>query len=161
MNMPSGAPVSIGVISDTHGLLRPQAVDALRGCDWLIHAGDVGRQEILTRLGARWPVVAVRGNIDKGTWADPLPRTQTLQVGETWLHVVHDVHDLDLNPQAASIRVVVSGHSHRASIREENGVLFVNPGSAGPRRFKLPVSVARLEIDARGGVAARLIELVV
>ena len=152
-------PASIGVISDTHGLLRPEAVEALRGASWLIHAGDVGKESVLTHLAAIAPVVAIRGNVDRGAWAERLPLAETLQVGDALLHVIHDVNDLDLLPQAASVRVVISGHSHRPSSREENGVLYLNPGSAGPRRFKLPVSVARLEINQAGGVAARLVEL--
>ena len=119
----------------------------------------MGNTSVLTQLAAVAPVVAIRGNIDRGGWAERLPLTETLQVGGALLHIIHDVNDLDLDPRAASIRVVVSGHSHQPSIHEENGVLYLNPGSAGPRRFKLPVSVARLEIDRAGGVAARLIEL--
>ena len=152
-------PASIGVISDTHGLLRPEAVEALRGVDWLVHAGDVGKEAILAQLAAFAPVVAVRGNVDRGEWAQRLPLTETLQIGGTLLYVIHDVKELDLNPKTASLRVVISGHSHQASIREVNGVLYLNPGSAGPRRFKLPLSVARLEIDRAGEVVARLIEL--
>ncbi len=154
-----GLPASIGVISDTHGLLRPEAVDALGGVDWIIHAGDVGKEQILAQLGELGPVVAVRGNIDRGAWAEHLPLTDTIEVGSVLIHIVHDVHDLDLNPRAASIRMVISGHSHQPSVREDHGVLYLNPGSAGPRRFKLPVSVARVEIDAAGHVIARLIEL--
>ena len=153
------APASLGVLSDTHGLLRPAAGDALRGVDWLIHAGDVGRESVLAELAALAPVVAVRGNVDRGAWAETLPLTETLEAGGVLLHVLHDVKELDLNPRAASLRVVISGHSHRASVREEDGVLYLNPGSAGPRRFKLPLSVARLEIDGAGEVAVRLIEL--
>ena len=152
-------PASIGVISDTHGLLRPEAIDALRGADWIIHAGDVGKELILTQLAAVAPLTAIRGNVDRGAWAERLLPTETLQVGDTLLYVIHDVHDLDLHPGAASIRAVISGHSHQPSIREQGGVLYLNPGSAGPRRFKLPVSVARLEVDQAGGIAARLIEL--
>ena len=129
------SPLTVGVISDTHGLLRPVAVEALRGVDRLIHAGD------------------------RSEWAERLPLTETVQVIDTRLYVIHDVKELDLDPRAASIRAVISGHSHQASIREENGVLYLNPGSAGPRRFKLPLSVALLEIDGEGRVAARLIEL--
>ena len=162
VDVPRGSvdvPVSIGVISDTHGLLRPAAVDALRDVGWMIHAGDVGKESVLTQLANVAPVVAIRGNVDRGAWAERLPLAETLRVGGALLHVIHDVNDLDLNPQAASIRVVISGHSHQPSIREEDGVLYLNPGSAGPRRFKLPVSMARLEIDPAGGVTARLIEL--
>ncbi len=152
-------PTSVGVISDTHGLLRPEAVEALRGSAWIIHAGDVGKESVLTQLATVAPVVAIRGNVDFGEWTERLPLTETLQIGDVLLHVIHDVKDLDLNPAAASIRVVISGHSHQPSIHEENGVLYLNPGSAGPRRFKLPVSVARLEINETGGVTAQLTEL--
>ncbi len=154
-------PASIGVISDTHGLLRPEAVAALGWVDGIIHAGDVGKEQILTRLGELGPVTAVRGNIDRAAWANRLPPTATIKVGNLLIHVVHDVHDLDFDPRAASIRMVISGHSHRPSIREDHGVLYLNPGSAGPRRFKLPVSIARVEIDAAGKLVARLIELAV
>ncbi len=147
------------MISDTHGLLRPEAVEALRGVDRLVHAGDVGKEALLAELAALAPVVAVRGNVDRGEWAERLPLTETVQAGGALLYVIHDVKELDLNPRAASIRVVISGHSHQASVREEDGVLYLNPGSAGPRRFKLPLSVARLEIDGAGGVTARLVEL--
>ena len=153
------SPLTVGVISDTHGLLRPVAVEALRGVDRLIHAGDVGKEAVLTELATLAPVVAVRGNVDRGEWAERLPLTETVQIIDTRLYVIHDVKELDLDPRAASIRAVISGHSHQASIREENGVLYLNPGSAGPRRFKLPLSVALLEIDGEGRVAARLIEL--
>lgn len=151
--------VLVGVISDTHGLLRPSAVESLRGVDCLIHAGDVGKEEILDRLAAIAPLTAIRGNVDRGEWAKRLPLTKTIEFCGTLVHVVHDAHDLDLNPQVASIRVVISGHSHQPSIRDDAGVLYLNPGSAGPRRFKLPVSVAHLEIGPGGEIAARLIEL--
>ena len=155
------APVRLGVISDTHGLLREEAVETLRDTDGIIHAGDVGKEPVLIQLAALAPVLAVRGNVDKGAWAQRLPLTATISAGSTLIYVVHDLHDLDLNPRTAPVRVVVSGHSHQPSIREEGGVLYLNSGSAGPRRFRLPVSVARLEIDATGNVTARLIELTV
>ena len=154
-------PAVVGVISDTHGLLRPEAVEALGGVDLIVHAGDVGKEEIIFRLATVAPVVAVRGNVDRGAWAERLPFTDTVAVGDGLIYILHDVNELDLDPRAASIRVVISGHSHQPSIREENGVLSLNPGSAGPRRFKLPVGIARLEIDAHGKLAARLIELAV
>ena len=152
-------PASLGVISDTHGLLRPEVVAALRGTDAILHAGDVGKESVLAPLAALAPLTAIRGNVDRGPWAQRLPLTETVEVGGVLIYMIHDVHDLDLDPRAASVRVVISGHSHQPSVREERGVLYLNPGSAGPRRFKLPVSVARLEIDARGQVTARLIEL--
>nr|WP_321986183.1 metallophosphoesterase family protein [uncultured Lichenicoccus sp.] len=152
------APRSIGLISDTHGLLRAGAVDALRGCEAIIHAGDVGSPGILQALAALAPLVAVRGNIDTGALAAILPETATLHVDAIAIHVLHDVAALALDPAAAGIRVVVSGHSHRPETREQEGVLFVNPGSAGRRRFSLPVMLGRLLVDG-ASVAAELIEL--
>lgn len=139
----------IGLISDTHGLLRPQAIDALRGSELIIHAGDVGKPEILTILRELAPVVAVRGNIDKADWAGDLPDTAVAEAGTVLLYVLHDVHALDLDPAAAGIEIVVSGHSHQPGQSECNGVLYINPGSAGPRRFQLPVSVALLNVDRK------------
>ena len=136
----------IGVISDTHGLVRPEVIEAFRGVELIIHAGDVGRPEVLTALQAVAPVVAVRGNVDRGKWAQKLPETEGVQLGRFWFYVLHDVHQLDLDPAAAGFRAVISGHSHRPSAEERNGVLFLNPGSAGPRRFRLPVCVARLHL---------------
>ena len=136
----------VGLISDTHGLLRDEALRALDGCDLIVHAGDVGNPEILEALKALAPLVAVRGNIDKGAWASALPVTAVAQAGPVAIYVLHDVHELDLDPAAARFQVVVSGHSHQPARREQSGVLFLNPGSAGPRRFKLPVTVARLDL---------------
>lgn len=138
----------IGLISDTHGLLRPEATDALAGSGLIIHAGDVGNPEILDRLRAIAPVIAVRGNIDKGDWAEALPETAIVQAGKTRIFVLHDVKDLDLDPAAAGFTIVVSGHSHKASQTERDGVLYLNPGSAGPRRFNLPITVALLDLAA-------------
>ncbi len=151
--------MTLGILSDTHGLLRPGAVEALYGADRLVHAGDVGKETVLAQLAAIAPVVAVRGNVDRGEWAERLPFTETLEAGGVLLYIIHDVKDLDTHPPAASVRVVISGHSHQPSIREEKGVLYLNPGSAGPRRFKLPPSVARLEVGRAGEISARLIEL--
>jgi uncharacterized protein len=139
----------IGVISDTHGLLRPQALAALAGSELIIHAGDVGRPEILDELRAVAPVVAVRGNVDYGQWALALPLSQVVEVGETQLYVLHDRNALDLNPVTAGFKAVISGHTHKPLAERTNGVLYLNPGSAGPRRFKLPVTLAVLE--TRGG----------
>lgn len=136
----------IGVISDTHGLVRPEVIEALRGVELIIHAGDIGRPEVLTALQAVAPVVAVRGNVDRGEWARKLPVTEVVAIGKIFLYVLHDVHQLDLDPAAAGFRAVISGHSHQPSANERNGVLFLNPGSAGPRRFKLPVGVALLNL---------------
>ena len=137
----------LGLISDTHGLLRPEAVAALQGCDLLIHAGDVGKPEILDSLRRIAPVVAVRGNIDKGAWAEQLPLTATVQAGSRRIYLLHDVHDLDIDPAAAGIHMVVSGHSHKPGESERASVLYVNPGSAGPRRFRLPITVARCDVE--------------
>ncbi len=148
----------IGVISDTHGLLRPEALERLQGSDLIIHAGDIGGSHILETLRTIAPVRAVRGNVDTGLWAAPLPKTDLIEFGEIWLYALHDFATLDLDPRAAGIRVVISGHSHRPSLREENGVLLLNPGSAGPRRFTLPVGMARIAFRG-GALDARLIEL--
>jgi uncharacterized protein len=140
-------PTLIGLISDTHGLLRPQALAALKGCDSIIHAGDVGDPEILEKLREIAPVFAVRGNIDTGPWAKALPETEVVQAGAATIYVLHDVNALDLDPLAAGFHIVVSGHSHKPSRVERGGVLFLNPGSAGPRRFSLPATVALLRLD--------------
>jgi putative phosphoesterase len=137
---------SVGLISDTHGLLRPDALIALQGSDLIIHAGDVGKPEIIEQLGVLAPVVAVRGNIDKGTWASQLPLTAIAEAGPVLIYVLHDIAQLDLDPVAAQFSVVVSGHSHKPGHTERNGVIYVNPGSAGPRRFQLPITVARLDL---------------
>jgi putative phosphoesterase len=142
----------IGIISDTHGLIRPEALKALGGSELILHAGDVGSPEILDALGKIAPVVAVRGNNDKEGWARALPRDEVVEAGAISIYLLHDLKEIDLDPLAAGFRVVVSGHSHQPSVREENGVLYINPGSAGPRRFALPVSVARLKVaGARAG----------
>jgi hypothetical protein len=134
----------IGVISDTHGLLRPQAVAALCGCSPIIHAGDIGRPEILDELRRMAPVFAVRGNVDIGAWAMALPETATVEVGDCRLYVLHDLDALHRHGRAAGFHAVIAGHSHRPKIETRDGVLSFNPGSAGPRRFNLPVSVGRL-----------------
>ena len=139
----------VGLISDTHGLLRPEAVRALAGSDLIIHAGDAGMPEILDALRAVAPVVAVRGNVDKGAWASALPATAVAEAGHTLIYFLYDLGELDLDPSAAGFGVVVSGHSHQPARSEQAGVLFVNPGSAGPRRFKLPVTVARLDLGRK------------
>ncbi len=140
-------PTHIGLISDTHGLLRLQALAALRGSDLIIHAGDVGKPEVLAALRKLAPVVAVRGNVDASPWADILPETAVAEAGALRLYVLHDAKALDLDPAAAGFQVVVSGHSHQPGKFEHDGVLYINPGSAGPRRFQLPVSVARLNLE--------------
>jgi putative phosphoesterase len=138
--------IRIGLISDTHGLLRPEARIALKGVDRIIHAGDICKAEVLEQLAEIAPVVAVRGNNDKGTWAESLHEAETVEVGGVKIHVIHDLHELEPQPEATGIQVVISGHSHKPAIKMERGVLFVNPGSAGPRRFKLPISLGFLEI---------------
>ena len=150
----AGDAAIIGLISDTHGLMRPEALAALKGCELIIHAGDVGKPEIIEQLLTVAPVVAVRGNIDKGAWAAQLPLTAVVETRRARIYVVHDVvhdvlHDLqllDLDPAAAELHIVVSGHSHKASRAERAGVLYLNPGSAGPRRFQLPITLARLDL---------------
>ena len=137
----------VGLISDTHGLLRDEALRALRGSELIVHAGDVGDREILPRLRELAPVVAVRGNIDTEEWARrELPETAVAQAGAVSIYVVHDVHTLDSDPAAAGFQIVVSGHSHKFLRSEKGGVLYINPGSAGPRRFTLPITVARLDL---------------
>jgi len=136
----------IGLISDTHGLLRESALRALAGSDLIIHAGDVGKPEIVDALKALAPVVFVRGNVDTGSWASAWPETTVAEAGPVMIYVLHDVHALDLDPAAAGFQIVVSGHSHKPARTERNGVLYINPGSAGPRRFQLPITVARLDL---------------
>jgi putative phosphoesterase len=148
----------VGLISDTHGLVRPEALAFLRGCDYLVHAGDICTPAVLEELAMLAPLTVVRGNNDRGAWADALPEQTSLEVDGIRVCVLHDLAQLLVEPVAADMRVVVSGHSHKPSIAERDGVLYVNPGSAGPRRFKLPVSVAELIIEA-GSVAARLCTL--
>jgi putative phosphoesterase len=149
---------TVGVISDTHGLLRPEAVAALEGCDLLVHAGDVGDPAILGELRRLAPVHAVRGNVDRGAWAEALPVTEVVEVGSVLLYVLHDLATLDLDPAAAGFAAVLYGHSHRPSRQIRHGVLYLNPGSAGPRRFRLPVTVARLTLSY-GQLDAEILEL--
>lgn len=147
--MTTKTPITIGVISDTHGLLRPEALKALRGSQHIIHAGDVGSPEILEELSTIAPLTAVRGNVDKGAWVLKLPETDVLEAGGVSIYVLHDLAQLDLKPKAAGFAVVVSGHSHVPKQEMRDGVLYFNPGSAGPRRFKLPVSVGILIVDGK------------
>jgi putative phosphoesterase len=138
----------IGVISDTHGLLREEALAALAGSDLIIHAGDIGNPEILDHLRKLAPVAAVRGNIDKAAWAAALPETTVVEAGGKSIYVLHDIHELDLDPAVAGFAIVISGHSHRPSREERAGVIYLNPGSAGPRRFQLPITLARIDLNA-------------
>jgi uncharacterized protein len=150
--------VRVGVISDTHGLLRPEAVDALRGVDLIIHAGDVGSPHILDALRDVAPVEAVRGNVDRDAWAMKLPATAVVTLESTTVYVLHDLATLDLDPAAAGFGIVIFGHSHRAEIRTKNEVVYLNPGSAGPRRFSLPITLARLDIT-HGVPQVRIVDL--
>lgn len=151
-------PRRIGLISDTHGLLRPEAVDALRGSEFIVHAGDIGDAAIIERLSGIAPVTAVRGNNDNGPWASAFKEIGILEVDDTIIYVIHDLAQLDVDPAAAGFHAVVSGHSHRPAIHERNGVTYVNPGSAGPRRFSLPVSVGNLIVQGER-VRATLVTL--
>jgi hypothetical protein len=137
---------TVGVISDTHGLLRPEAVAALDGVERIVHAGDIGSRDVLTALERIAPVAAVRGNNDRERWAAAIPQTEVVEVGGVSLYVLHDLHELDLDPRAAGFAAVIAGHSHQPRVEERDGVLYLNPGSAGPRRFRLPISLARLTV---------------
>ncbi|HEV2431507.1 MAG TPA: metallophosphoesterase family protein [Burkholderiales bacterium] len=148
----------VGLISDTHGLLRPEALAFLRGSDFIVHAGDIGDAAVLEELRRLAPLTAVRGNNDNGPWAKSIAETEVLEVGGVLIYVLHDLAELDLDPVAAGFRVVVSGHSHHPSVEDRDGVLYVNPGSSGPRRFKLPIAVAELQV-AGSSVKARIVEL--
>lgn len=148
----------IGVISDTHGLVRPEAVAALRGVTAILHAGDIGRSAVLDELNGIAPVTAIRGNIDTDEWAAKLPERTSVKFEDISVYMLHDLKELDLVPEKAGIDVVISGHSHKPNIVERSGVLFLNPGSAGPRRFKLPVCLAYLEIEGKTS-RGRIIEL--
>jgi putative phosphoesterase len=141
--------MTIGVISDTHGLVRQEALDALRGSELIVHAGDVGHPEVLDELRALAPTIAVRGNVDRGRWAAALPETKVVHAGELRLYVLHELSHLAIDPKADGFAAVIFGHSHRPSAEVRDGVLYLNPGSAGPRRFSLPVALARLRIEGR------------
>ena len=149
---------NVGVISDTHGLLRPEAIDALRGAELIVHAGDVGNADVLDALRAIAPTTAVRGNVDTGAWGATLPATEVVEVGRVRLYVLHDISTLDLDPKAAGFAVVIFGHSHRPSAERRNNVLYLNPGSAGPHRFSLPIAVARLKVTGER-VSHEIVEL--
>jgi len=151
--------VIVGVISDTHGLLRPEAVAALRGVDHIVHAGDIGAPEVLAALAELAPVTAVRGNNDKGPWARAIAETQVVDAGGVLIYVIHDVAELDVDPAAGGFGVVIAGHSHVPRNEVRDGVLWFNPGSAGPRRFKLPIALGRLTIEA-GRARGEIVTLV-
>ena len=150
----------IGLISDTHGLVRPEALEALRDSDLLIHAGDIGKPEVLAALKRIAPLIAIRGNIDTAPWAKRLTETKRMTVGTIKLYIIHNLKELEFNPAARGFRLVISGHSHKPLIATRDNVLFVNPGSAGPRRFKLPISVARLFVQG-DTFDAEIIELAI
>ena len=149
----------VGVISDTHGLLRDEAVAALKESELIIHAGDIGKPEVLERLREIAPVHAVRGNNDRDAWARGLPLTEVVDVGGVLIYLLHDIGDLDIDPAAAGMAAVVTGHSHKPLAEVRDGVLFLNPGSAGPRRFRLPITVATLRVGA-GALDAQIVEIV-
>jgi len=151
-------PTKVGIISDTHGLLRPEAEEALDGCDHILHAGDVGDREVLEKLQLIAPVTAVRGNMDCGSWSNTLPVTEMVEFGKVFFYMLHDLYHLDLDPTAAGIHVVVSGHTHRPELIQKDGVFFLNPGSAGHRRHSYPISVAIVHIE-NGKVVPRIIEI--
>lgn len=148
----------IGIISDTHGLLRPEALAPFIGAERIVHAGDIGSPAVLEKLETIAPVVAVRGNNDRAPWAEELPETLLFSVRGHTIHVLHDLAQIDLSPKAAGVDVVISGHSHKPAVEDREGVLFINPGSAGPRRFRLPIAVAKLYV-ADDSVRAEIIEL--
>ena len=150
--------IRVGLISDTHGLLRPQAVAALQGSDFIVHGGDIGDAGILEALAAIAPLTVVRGNNDREAWGEAIPETAFLKVGDVYVYAIHDLSQIDIDPVGAGVRVVISGHSHQPKVEARGGVLYVNPGSAGPRRFKLPIAVAELIVDG-DTVSARIIEL--
>jgi len=150
--------IRVGLISDTHGLLRPEAIEFLSGSDYIVHGGDIGDPAVLDTLSTIAPVTVVRGNNDKGAWAEHILESEFLQVGELFIYAIHDLGDLDIDPSAAGVHVVISGHSHKPLIEHRNGVLFVNPGSSGPRRFNLPISVAELIVTGNSA-SARIFEI--
>jgi putative phosphoesterase len=156
--MSIGSALRVGVISDTHGLLRPEARSFLIGCDYIVHGGDVGSAAILDELAAIAPLIAVRGNNDTAAWASRLRETVLVRVGNVFVYVIHDRSELDFDLAAAGVRVVICGHSHQPAIQERDGILYVNPGSCGPRRFKLPVSAGEIMVSG-SAVQARLIDL--
>jgi uncharacterized protein len=148
----------IGLVSDTHGLVRPEALAALKGSEVIIHAGDIGKAEVLDSLGSIAPVIAIKGNNDRDLWAKKIPDVLNLEINGIHIRVIHNVKELEAHPAQDGIRIIVSGHSHKPGVVERDGILFINPGSAGPRRFKLPIAVAKLRL-VRGRVRWKIIEL--
>ena len=147
----------VGLVSDTHGLLRPEARAFAGGCDYIIHGGDIGSAAILDQLSAMAPLIAVKGNNDRQSWAVHLPETEMIRVGGVFIYVIHDISQLDIEPHAAGVQVIVSGHSHKPLIEQRDGILYINPGSCGPRRFRLPISVGEMLVDGTK-VKARTLE---
>ncbi len=156
--MITSSELRVGLVSDTHGLLRPEARAFLVGCDYIIHGGDIGGAEILDELAAMAPLIAVKGNNDRESWAARLRETELIRVGNLFVYVIHNLEELDIDPEAAGVRIVVSGHSHKPMIDERGGIMYVNPGSCGPRRFKLPISVGEIMVSG-SAVKARIVEL--
>src|ERR1700732_4524013 len=148
----------VGVISDTHGLLRTEAVELLRGSEHIIHAGDIGDPEIIPKLEKIAPVTTIRGNVDTQPWTRQFAETEVVELGGLHIYVIHDANALDLNPKAAGFAAVISGHSHKPKQEVKDGVLYLNPGSAGPRRFNLPISVGKMVITG-GKVSAEILEI--
>jgi putative phosphoesterase len=157
-NLRNAGELRVGLVADTHGLLRPAARAFLAGCDYIVHGGDVGAAQILDDLAGMAPLIAVRGNNDTQPWAASLPATELVRVGGVFIYVIHDLAELDIDLQAAGVKVVVSGHSHRPKVEERGGVLYVNPGSCGPRRFTLPISAGEIMVSG-SGAQARLVDL--
>jgi uncharacterized protein len=156
--MKSGNALRVGIVSDTHGLLRPEAKIFAGTCDYIIHGGDIGSQSILDELAALAPLIAVKGNNDRQAWAAHLPETEMIRVGGVFVYVIHDISQIDIDPRAAGVQVIVSGHSHKPLIEQRDGILYVNPGSCGPRRFTLPISVGEMMVEGTK-VRARTVEL--
>jgi putative phosphoesterase len=148
----------VGIVSDTHGLFRPETRAFLIGCDYIIHGGDVGRTQILEELALMAPLISVRGNNDTEPWAGRLRETELIRVGNIFVYVIHNLAELGIDPAAAGVRVVISGHSHKPAIAERDGILYINPGSCGPRRFKLPISAAEMTVSG-SAVRARIVKL--
>lgn len=149
----------VGIISDTHGLVRTEAIKYLKGCELIIHAGDVGKPEVIHILKKIAPVVAVRGNVDKNDWAEELPKTEVIEIANKLIYVIHDISKLDLNPRAAGFNMIIYGHSHKPKKETVDGVIYLNPGSAGPGRFNLPISLALMKVD-KNAIDVSIIELI-
>ena len=148
----------IGILSDTHGLLRPEVVSAISDCDIIIHAGDVGNPGVLEKLWQLAPVHAVKGNMDKGNWANTLPLTEVVEIHGHFIYILHEIEHLDLDPAAAKFKMVIYGHSHKAELKKKGMVFYLNPGSAGPRRFTLPVTIAKVTVNS-GGLIPEIIRI--